>query len=49
MLVVGGVDEGDAVGLDAIGGGQRRMVEVLRGDADVVDLEAAGRELGRSD
>ena len=40
-LVVGGVDEARAVGLDAIAERQRRMVHVVRPDAHVVDLDLA--------
>ncbi len=40
-LVVGGVDERRAVGLDPVAERQRRVVHVVGGDADVVDLDAA--------
>ena len=40
-LVIGGVDDRRAVGLDPVAERQRRMVHVVRGDAHVVDLDAA--------
>ena len=40
-LVVGGVDDGRAVGLDAVAQRQRRVVHVVGADAHVVDLERA--------
>ena len=38
-LVVGGVDDGDAVGLEPVAERRRRVVEVAGGDADGVELE----------
>jgi hypothetical protein len=40
-LVVGGIDDGRAVGLDPVAERQRRVVHVVRADPHVVDLEGA--------
>jgi hypothetical protein len=40
-FVIACVDDARAVGLDPVREGQRRVVQVMRGDANVVDLEAA--------
>ena len=36
-LVIAGVDNGSAVRLQAVSQGQRRMVQVARGDLDIPD------------
>ncbi len=40
-LVIARVDDGRAVALEPVGERQRGMVEMVRRDADVVDLETA--------